>query len=122
MALSLRVAGLRRTRVWLARSATARTVPGEERAAIRSALTAVRRAQSHGLVAGACLSRSLVLQHLLAQAGVATELRFGARRDAAHFEAHAWLERDGVAIGEPDEALRTLAMFRSATTGRGDER
>jgi Transglutaminase-like superfamily len=117
VAFSLRVIGLRRTRGWLDRAVTSRTPPSDEQAALRAALTAVRRAQAHGLVAGACLTRSLVLQHLLARAGLVTELRFGARRDVAHFEAHAWIERDGVAIGEPRSVMRSLAPLQSTTAG-----
>lgn len=43
-----------------------------------------------------CLTQALVARTLLRRAGVDTELRIGAARDAeAGFRAHAWLEHDG---------------------------
>lgn len=42
------------------------------------------------------LRRSLVLWALLERAGVATELRLGFRKTDGVFEAHAWVELDGV--------------------------
>jgi Transglutaminase-like superfamily len=50
-----------------------------------------------------CLRRSLVLQRLLAERGIITDLRFGVQRDAGTTHAHAWLEHAGQAIGEPHD-------------------
>jgi hypothetical protein len=49
---------------------------------------------------GTCLRRSLVLQRFLRRAGIATELRFGARKTNGRLEAHAWLEQEGLPLGE----------------------
>jgi len=58
-----------------------------------------------------CLERSLVLWWLLARRGMATQLRIGARKSGKKFEAHAWLEQNGVAIGEPDGTHLHYAAF-----------
>jgi hypothetical protein len=42
-----------------------------------------------------CLTRSVVLYHLLRRSGVPVELCIGVRRDNQEFAAHAWLEREG---------------------------
>jgi hypothetical protein len=42
-----------------------------------------------------CLTRSVVLYHLLRRSGVPVELCIGVRRDDQEFAAHAWLEREG---------------------------
>jgi hypothetical protein len=47
-----------------------------------------------------CLERALVLAFLLRRRGIAAELRFGARKEAAGLEAHAWVEYRGVPLDE----------------------
>jgi hypothetical protein len=47
-----------------------------------------------------CLTRSLVLYHLLRRSGVPVELRIGVRRHQDAFTAHAWLTREGSAYLE----------------------
>jgi hypothetical protein len=54
-----------------------------------------------------CLRQALVLQRMLGQQGIATELRFGVQKDSGGLNAHAWLEHKGQPIGEPQSiALR----------------
>jgi hypothetical protein len=53
-----------------------------------------------------CLRRALVLQVLLKEWGISTELQLGVRKQEERFEAHAWLEYEGRPIAEP-EAIRT---------------
>jgi len=49
-----------------------------------------------------CLEQSLVLWWLLRQRGIQSDLRFGARKDAGRFEAHAWVELEGVNLSGAD--------------------
>jgi hypothetical protein len=42
-----------------------------------------------------CLTRSIVLYHLLRRSGVPVELRIGVKRQQDEFAAHAWLTREG---------------------------
>ena len=47
-----------------------------------------------------CLPRSMVLEGMLRRSGFECELRIGARRRGDELSAHAWVEREGRAIGE----------------------
>jgi len=63
-----------------------------------------------------CLERSLALQWLLRRRGIATNLRIGARKESALFEAHAWIELDGVVLNDPEEAHLHFAPFKGEIT------
>jgi hypothetical protein len=52
-----------------------------------------------------CLERSTTLWWLLARAGVPARVVLGVRKDGTGVEAHAWVEVNGVSVGEP-EGLR----------------
>ncbi len=71
----------------------------------------VNAAIRHVWRASTCLEKSLVLWWLLGRQGIACEVRIGARKQGGKFEAHAWLERDGVAVNEPQEEHRHYAAF-----------
>jgi ribosome-associated translation inhibitor RaiA len=60
------------------------------------------------------LAKSLTLWWLLGRQGIASHLRIGIRKEKDKFEAHAWVERDGVALNEPDEHHHHYAAFDSA--------
>jgi len=49
-----------------------------------------------------CLRRSLVLQRLLGQQGIAADLQIGVRKKEENLDAHAWLEYHGQPIGESE--------------------
>ena len=50
----------------------------------------------------ACLVRASALRELVATHGLPrAAVRIGVRRSATGFEAHAWVEQDGVPIAEP---------------------
>jgi hypothetical protein len=54
----------------------------------------------------ACLVRAGALRELIVSRGLPrAEVRIGVRRGVAGFEAHAWVEQDGIPIAEPT-ALR----------------
>jgi Transglutaminase-like superfamily len=59
----------------------------------------------------ACLEQSLALWWLLGWQGIASSVRIGTRKSAEKFEAHAWVERDGVALNEPEGAHKHYAAF-----------
>lgn len=75
---------------------------------------AVDRAVNHHLHPIRCLPRALVLQTLLRRAGVVTELRLGVRREADGISAHAWLEADGIPVGEPAGHVEQFAPLNPA--------
>ena len=61
-----------------------------------------------------CLEQSLVLWALLRRRGFPAELKFGARKDAGNFEAHAWVEMDGEALNDGTEENRGFVPFDGA--------
>ncbi len=74
---------------------------------------AARHSPSHST----CLECSLCLWWLLAHWGIATEFRIGVRKDGEKFAAHAWVERNGVAIGEPEASHLHYAAFAEEMSG-----
>jgi hypothetical protein len=74
----------------------------------------VNAAIGHVWRASTCLEKSLALWWLLGRQGIACEVRIGARKQGGKFEAHAWLERDGIAINEPQQEHRHYAAFDAA--------
>ena len=71
----------------------------------------------HSPMRSTCLERSLTLWWLLARKGVTTQLRIGARKSEGKFEAHAWVERNGKAIGEPEGTHLHYAAFEREFSG-----
>jgi len=78
---------------------------------IKEACRMVLAAARHSPISFTCLDRSLALWWLLARRGIATQLRIGARKSGEKFEAHAWVERNGAAIGEPEGTHLHYAPF-----------
>lgn len=66
-----------------------------------------------------CLTRSVVLYHLLRKAGIPLELCIGVRRKPESLDAHAWLMRDGATYGElpPDYPYAEIVRFPGSATG-----
>jgi Transglutaminase-like superfamily len=87
----------------------------ESRAALTSHM--VLAAARNSLIPSTCLERSLSLWWLLARQGIATQFRIGVRKDGEKFAAHAWVERDGVAIGEPEASHLHYSAFAEEMSG-----
>jgi len=114
VALSLRWRGFRATQAALERFLPkANPEPDAALANKDAAVTAhmVNAADRHGLVHPSCLAKSLTLWWLLARQGIPSRLRIGIRKEKERFEAHAWVERDGTALNEPDEEHHHYAAF-----------
>ena len=111
--MSLRVRGFRATQEFLLRFLSIPSQDSQEGAIFigrgnehieliaRMVDAAVRNVWS----GSSCLERSLALWWLLRNQGVACELRIGARKIAGKFEAHAWVEHDGIPLNERQEHL-----------------
>lgn len=84
----------------------------------RAALTArmVRSAARHALGNPSCLEESLVLLHLLNAQGIAAQLRIGVKKNVPKFEAHAWVECEGVALNESESLHDHYASFESESS------
>jgi len=77
----------------------------------------VNTADRHGFVHPSCLAKSMTLWWLLGRQGIDSLLRIGIRKENDKFEAHAWVERNGAALNEPDEHHHHYAAFDAALSG-----
>lgn len=68
-------------------------------------------ASRHGIMRGNCLSKSIVLWHLLRREGLDATLCVGGRKEGASFEAHAWIELDGKAVNDSQDVRERFAPF-----------
>jgi len=117
VALSLRWRGFRATQATLQRSLLNDNQEREAALVSKSAAMIahmVNAADRRGLVHPSCLAKSLTLWWLLARQGISSHLRIGIRKKEEMFEAHAWVERDGIALNEPDEHHHHYAAFDAA--------
>ena len=58
-----------------------------------------------------CLDQSVALWWMLRRRGVAAEIQIGGRREAANFEAHAWVEAGGNTLPGEGEGHPHFARF-----------
>lgn len=120
LTLSLRLRGFGATQRFLQRfTASMKSRPPVADLEARVALTAsmVLAAARNSPIPSTCLERSLSLCWMLARQGIATQFRIGVRKDDGKFAAHAWVERDGIAIGEPDASHVHYAAFAEELSG-----
>src|SRR5262249_44115408 len=61
-----------------------------------------------------CLEESLTLWCLLERQDLAASVRIGTRMNEGKFEAHAWVECQGVALHDPEEPNHPYAAFENA--------
>jgi hypothetical protein len=112
LSLSLRVRGFLRTRASLQKhisSATPREFISPD-----LVVRMVRAAGQYGFSRPTCLQESLALWWILGRQGIASDLRVGVRKEGEKFEAHAWVECDGIALNEPESKHQHYAAFDSA--------
>ena len=114
LTLSLRLRGFRATQRFLQKSLAAANVDLPEEMVKQRVANASRMvlAAAHICpIRSTCLERSLCLWWLLARQKIATQFRIGVKKDGEKFSAHAWVERNGEAIGEPDASHLHFAAF-----------
>jgi hypothetical protein len=117
ISLSLRLRGFRSTQASLQKHITGDASkgydPSDRAKAARAALIVrmVRAAVYRGIGSATCLERSLVLWWLLGRRGIVSSVRIGTRKIGPKFEAHAWVECDGIALNEPEEEHKHYAAF-----------
>ena len=104
--IAVRMAGFQRTQRWLPGSRgvrSARTIADTDLAAGHRLAELAAIAGNHGLYPITCLRQALLVQWLLRRRGLASQLRIGAlKTDTGTLDAHAWVELDGVALGQPN--------------------
>ena len=105
ISISLSVFGYVRTRSWIERLSP---VPAPRGATADDLESAERLAQlaviagRHGAVTVTCLRQALLVFGWLRRRGLAPELTLGVRKLDAQFDAHAWVELRGFALGQAD--------------------
>jgi hypothetical protein len=122
--LSLKFCGFDATRSTLQKKVS-HTAPQTDSDSLSKqiALTAhmVNAADQHGLVHPSCLVKSLTLWWLLGRQGITSQLRVGIRKEGGNLEAHAWVEREGIALNEPEERHHHYAAFDAALASLPEE-
>lgn len=119
---SLRWRGFRATQESLQRRKSPGSKPANsENQSLEVTVRMVKAAVRHSLGHASCLEESLTLWWLLARQGIASEVRIGIRKQGENFEAHAWVERDGIALNEPEAKHRHYAAFASEFPPAGGE-
>lgn len=113
---SLRLRGFRKTQAFLQKFLPAPNESASISASTNADLTArmVRAAVRHSPGHPTCLEESLALWWLLGRQGITCDLRIGVRKQAEKFEAHAWVEREGAALNEPEASHEHYAAFDAA--------
>ena len=113
ISLSLRARGFRKTQASLQKHLSSPKNAGHTFAPGSADLTVrmVRAAVRHSLGHPTCLEESLALWWLLGRQGISSELRIGVRKHDEKFEAHAWVEREGRAVNEPQALHEHYAAF-----------
>ena len=71
----------------------------------------VRAAAHYGLARPSCLAESLTLWYLLRKHGINAGIRIGVRKQAESFEAHAWVEYEGLALNQDSSLHQHYTAF-----------
>lgn len=105
---------LARVRGWLERQSAARI---QRPCTAESVADAQRLAELAGIagrrgaVQASCLRQALVVWWWLRRQGLAPQLRLGTRGTGTEFAAHAWVELEGVALGQGELAHRPFVRY-----------
>jgi hypothetical protein len=125
IAFSLRVRGFNKTREGLRRRlspASPRETTAEGAAeTVQKTCQMVKSAARHGIVRPPCLVESLALWYLLESQGIPARLRIGVRKLPEKFEAHAWVEYEGVALNQTEGVHQHYAAFDRGFSDLPDE-
>jgi hypothetical protein len=109
------VRGIRNPNSSSAGDQSQRSLPLQDSPATRQRVRAIARsitiAAEHGIYHPNCLQRSLVLWWLLGRNRIASEIRFGARKEDGELKAHAWVECLGFALNEDQDVCRHYSPF-----------
>jgi hypothetical protein len=119
--VSLRLRGFQQTKERLRKKLPAQTAERQGTAdALQKICRMVQAAAHYGPGHPTCLEQSLVLWFLLQRRGIPAQLRIGVRKLPEKFEAHAWVECDGVALNQGEEVHRHYAAFEAEFSQPGE--
>ncbi len=54
----------------------------------------------HGFISATCLRQSVLLEYWLKRQGFNAEIKIGVRKEANLFDAHAWVELNGIPLAQ----------------------
>lgn len=114
VSLSLKVRGFRATRASLESTLKRLSLHpclADQTRNTSLTVSMVHAAVRHGFGHPSCLEESLVLWYLLGRQGIDSALRIGIRKDGGNFGAHSWVEREGVALNQPDAQHQHYQAF-----------
>jgi Transglutaminase-like superfamily len=113
VAFSLQLWGMQRTQQALSRLSNSGIYRTSDVLLIQIQKTSrlVEIAANYIPVWGNCLKKSLVLWFLLRRQGIVSELLIGARRLEGEFQAHAWIEYQGIVINDTPHVRQSFAIF-----------
>lgn len=115
IAVLLRILGFERTFRWTRRLTGTLGEPASEKPFHREKLLRLKRLtrliKRKGIYRGNCLSRSIMLWILLRRQGICCELRFGSRIRDGEFQAHAWVEHNGIPVNASPRVNSNYTVF-----------
>lgn len=112
--LALRYLSFRRIRRFATQIHEDHVSGSQKWAKIRHRQRLVNIAARHHIYPMSCLRQALVLQRFLGRQGIETRLQIGVRAEANSLDAHAWLECDGVPIGQTSDVMGRFAILKTA--------
>jgi len=114
-ALSLRLRGFKKTREQLQKKlpsdSALETIQQGTAEKVQRICRMVKAGAHYGLTHPTCLEESLVLWYLLRRQRIPARLRIGVKKLPQKFEAHAWVEFEGVALNQAEEIHHHYAAF-----------
>lgn len=115
VALSVHLAGLRRTQLILTQfTPQISTTPHLDSYQVKRTAYLVGIAARYSKPWSNCLKRSLVLWYLLRRQGIMSDLRIGVRRDRGEFQAHAWIEYEGMVLNDSPSVYEHYIAFEQS--------
>ena len=116
-ALSLRTKGFRWTQSFLNRflpeKTCANVLHNLQLEEAQSIAKIVLVAANHGPYRANCLKKSLVTRWLLNRKGIETDLKIGVNKDDGKFNAHAWVEFQGMVLNDTADIDERFSVFDS---------
>lgn len=122
---SLRLRGFGKTQEWLRvrleRGNAAQSTSVSSKVAVEKTCRMVRAAVHYAMPRARCLEESLTLWYLLSVQGISASLKIGIPKQTEPFEAHAWVEYEGVALDQLEEVRDHYVPFDSEFPGPPEE-
>lgn len=116
---ALRLRGFRPTQLWLQQHSehpTRHAATPLELVAAERVATLAGIAGRRGPLATTCLRQSLAVQWILRRRGLQPELKLGVDRSRGQPDMHAWVELEGVPLGQPRLRHAAFQAAKSANT------